>query len=66
LFHRNATALELSGAALGDDNLGFAIAADVNFAELICHSWALILLDDFFLNICAENSRASEQRLALL
>jgi hypothetical protein len=43
LFHRNAAALELAVAGLGDDDLRFAIAADVNFTELICHSWILIL-----------------------
>jgi hypothetical protein len=56
----------LSGTALGDDNLRFAIGADVNFAELICHSWILILSDDFVLKICAEHSRAPKQRSALL
>ncbi|MGC2759919.1 MAG: hypothetical protein WA206_01260 [Candidatus Binatus sp.] len=56
----------MSGATLGDDNLGLAIGADVNFAELICHSWILILSDEFFLKIFAENLRASEQRFAPL
>src|SRR5579862_1457108 len=66
LFHRNAATLELSGAGLGDDDLGLAIAADINFAELICHSWILILSDDLSLEICAESLRAPEQRFALL
>jgi hypothetical protein len=65
LFHRNAAALELAGAALGDDDLRFAVATDINFAELICHSWILILSDDLSLSL-RRSSRASEQRFALL
>src|ERR1700685_3999190 len=37
LFHLAAATLEFAGAALGNDYLRAAFAADVNFAELISH-----------------------------
>ena len=37
LVHGRAATFDRAAAALGYDHLGTAFAADVNFAELICH-----------------------------
>jgi hypothetical protein len=37
LFHRTAATFQLAGAALGDDHLRSAFAANVNLAQIVSH-----------------------------
>jgi hypothetical protein len=37
LFHRCSTAFDRAGATFGNDHLRPALAAEIEFSELVCH-----------------------------